>query len=104
MLRRFAPWTLVSVLIAAPALAQQARPSILSVDSIAESDVTATRGGGSVADGNHLTGVFFDSLVTADFGRGFQAMVRPQIQRLTSGEWNKQLWIAEARRGRPRPP
>src|SRR2546421_2863187 len=103
MLRRVAPWTLVSVLVAAPVLAQQAHPSILSVDSIAESDVTVTRGSGSVADGNHLTGIFFDSLVTADFGRGFQAMVRPQIQRLTNGEWNKQLWIAEARWERPGP-
>jgi hypothetical protein len=98
---RLAPLTLVCVLTAARALAQQAHPSILSVDSVAESDVTVSQGGGSIADGNHLTNIYFDSLVTADFGRGFQAMVRPQIQRLTSSEWNKQIWIADLRWERP---
>ena len=108
MLRRLArrllmPGTLVSVLAAAPAVAQQARPSIISVDSVAESDVTVSQGGGSVADGNHVTGVYFDSLITADLGRGLQAMVRPQVQRLASSEWNKQIWIADLRWERPGP-
>lgn len=50
------------------------------------------------ANGNHTSGVFIDSLVTSDFGRGFQGMFRPLAQRLAnSGEWNRQIWIAELR-------
>jgi hypothetical protein len=87
---------------AAPAAAQQAHPSLLAIDSVIESDVTVNQGSGSIADGNHVTGIFMDSLITADFGHGIQAMVRPQVQRLgASGEWNRQIWIADVRYEHP---
>jgi len=97
MRMRLAPWIVV-LLAAAPAAAQQAEPSVLSIDSAASVDFT------SDANGNQVTGVFLDSLVTGDFGKNIQAMVRPQIQRLAnSGEWNRQIWIAEMRYERPGP-
>ena len=77
---------------AAPVHGQQARPSRLAVDSDAAVDVTVDR------DGNHVTGVFLDSLSTAGLGRGLQVMFRPQVQRIgATGEWNRQIWIAELR-------
>jgi hypothetical protein len=94
---RWAPWMIVVLLGAAPAAAQQARPSRLTIDSDAAVDVTVD------GNGNHVTGVFLDSLSTVDAGRGFQAMFRPQVQRLApnaarpNGEWNRQIWIAEMR-------
>ena len=92
---RFAPWIVV-LLLAAPAAAQQAKPSVLSVDSAASVDVT------SDANGNQVTGVFLDSLVVGDFGKNIQAIVRPQVQRLANtGEWNRQIWVAEMRYERP---
>ncbi len=80
------------LLAAASTSAQQARPSFLAVDSSAAVDYTVD------TNGNYVKGVFLDSLVTADFGRGFQAMVRPQAQRIAATrEWNRQIWIAEVR-------
>src|ERR1043165_3224 len=94
MRMRLAPWLMV--LLAAPAAAQQAKPSVLSIDSSASVDVTAD------GAGNQVTGVFFDSLVGGDLGRNVQAVVRPQVQRLgATGEWNRQIWVAEMRYERP---
>jgi len=91
MRHRLAAWV-VLMLIAGPAAAQHATPSAVSIDSAASVDVTTD------ADGNQVTGVFLDSLVVGDFGTHVQAMVRPQIQRLAnSGEWNRQIWVAELR-------
>lgn len=91
MRHRLAAWVVV-MLSAGPAAAQHATPSALSIDSAASVDVTTD------ADGNQVTGVFLDSLVVGDFGTHVQAMVRPQIQRLAnSGEWNRQIWVAELR-------
>jgi hypothetical protein len=94
---RVAPWTIVLLLLASPAAAQQARPSRLAIDSVAAVDVTVD------AHAKPLEGVFLDSLSTFDVGRGFQVMFRPQVQRLVpnaqrpNGEWNRQIWIAELR-------
>lgn len=97
MRRCWAPWVVV-LLMTAPAAAQQARPSVVSIDSDAAIDVTAD------GSGNQATGVFLDSLVSVAFGRNIQAMVRPQVQRLSnSGEWNRQIWVAELRYERPGP-
>lgn len=97
MRNRLAPWMLV-LLTAAPSAAQQARPSVLSVDSSASADFTTD------GDGNDVKGVFLDTLVVADFGRHVQAIVRPQVQRLANnGEWNRQVWVAEMRYERPGP-
>ena len=104
---RLAPWIVV-LLVAAPAAAQRAKPSLLSIDSTVSADdtidtsLTCTTAG--VCTRNSVKGVFFDSLATAALGRGIQAMVRPQVQRLgASGEWNRQIWIADLRYERPGP-
>jgi hypothetical protein len=92
MIERGTACAVMLLLGAVSASAQQARPAALSIDSAAAVDVTVD------ADGNDVTGVFLDSLVTANLGRGLQAMVRPQVQRLANtGEWNRQIWVAEAR-------
>ena len=89
---------MVVLLMAAPAAAQQAKPSVLSIDSATSVDFT------SDGNGNDVTGVFLDTLVVGAFGRNVQAVVRPQIQRLAnSGEWNRQIWVAEMRYERPGP-
>jgi len=86
------------LMTAAPAAAQQARPSVLAIDTVAEADVTTDN------NGNETKGVFLDSLVVADFGKNVAAMVRPQVQRLAgSGEWNNQIWVAELRYERQGP-
>ena len=89
--------TLVLVSLALPCGAQQAQPSLFAVDTIAAVDEVVD------LNGNNVTGVTFDAVVSADFGRGFQAIVRPVAQRLNSGEWNRQVWIATLRYERPAP-
>ena len=96
MRKRCAPW-IVLLLAAAPASAQQARPSVLAVDSGAESTSPSTR------DGNHVTGVFLDSLITADFGRGSRRCPTAGAASRRNGEWNRQIWIAEVRYERAGP-
>jgi hypothetical protein len=97
MQNRLAPW-IVMLLTAAPAAAQQAKPAVLSIDSAADVDVTVDE------QGNEVTGVFLDSLVAGTFGHNVQGIVRPQVQRLgASGEWNRQIWVAEMRYERPGP-
>jgi len=95
MRMRVATWV-VMLLMAAPAAAQQAKPSVVSIDSSTDVDVTVD------ANGNQVTGVFLDTLTIANLGRNVQAIVRPQVQRLAnSGEWNRQIWVAELRYERP---
>jgi hypothetical protein len=89
---------MVLLLTAAPAAAQQARPSVLAIDSVAEADVTTDN------NGNETKGVFLDSLIVADFGKNVAAVLRPQVQRLAgTGEWNNQIWVAELRYERQGP-
>ena len=95
---RVAQWMMVLLMTAAPVAAQQARPSVLAIDSVAEADVTTDN------NGNETKGVFLDSLVVAAFGKNVAAMVRPQVQRLAgTGEWNNQIWVAELRYERQGP-
>src|SRR5438552_4574470 len=95
MRMRVATWVGM-LLMAAPAVAQQAKPSVVSIDSSTDVDVTVD------ANGNQVTGVFLDTLTIANLGRNVQAIVRPQVQRLAnSGEWNRQIWVAELRYERP---
>jgi hypothetical protein len=91
-MRRFAVACALAALVANPAAAQQAKPSGLAIDSAVAADITIDD------SGNHVTGVFMDSLASVEIGRGLQGMVRPQVQRLAAtGEWNRQIWIAELR-------
>jgi hypothetical protein len=84
--------SLVALLVAtAPARAQQARPSPVAIDT----DVSVDR----AVDGNGNTSgnIIVDSLVTVGLGSHVDAVARPFVQRLTTGEWNKQIWVAELR-------
>lgn len=79
------------LLAAAPLRAQQARPSPVAIETVAAADETVDE------SGNDTTGVLFDAVVSVDVGYGFEAIVRPFVQRLASGEWNRQIWIAALR-------
>ena len=74
-----------------PVLAQESRPSFFAIDTMASVDEVFDR------NGSDTFGAFFDAVVSADFGHGFQAIVRPFVSRLSSGEWNRQIWIATVR-------
>ena len=52
-------------------------------------------------NGRGTTGVVTDSVVAMDFGHRLQGIVRPFAQRLGSGEWNRQIWVAAVRYERP---
>ena len=83
---------------AVPAFAQQAEPSRFAVDTVVAVDEAVD------ANGNFTTGLITDAVVSTDLGGGFQAIVRPFVQRLgNSGEWNRQVWVAEVRYERPGP-
>jgi hypothetical protein len=82
---------LALLLIATPAQAQLSRPSMFAIDTTAAVDEAVDE------NGNLSNGVIVDSVVSADLGRGLQAVVRPFLQRLGSGEWNRQVWVAEVR-------
>lgn len=77
--------------MAAPAHAQQARASRLAIDTVAEADEAIDE------NGNHVTGAVFDAVASVALGRGFEAVVRPFVAHLTSGEWNRQIWVATLR-------
>lgn len=77
--------------------AQEARPSIFAIDTVAAVDEQGN------FNGDYVTGVTLDAVVSADLGRGFQAIVRPFASRMASGEWNRQVWIATARYERSGP-
>ena len=84
------------------ALAQQAKPSRFAIDTSASVDESVSQN--AAGDLVHVTGVIVDGVVSADLGRGFQGIVRPFVQRLSAtGEWNKQVWVAEIRYERPGP-
>ena len=89
---------LLAITAAQATFAQQAQPSRFAVDTVAAVDEVVD------ANGNLTTGVIVDAMMSADLGGGVQAIVRPFTQRLgNTGEWNRQVWIAELRYERPGP-
>ena len=89
---RVAAACILPALVANAAFAQEATPSMVAIDSAASVDVTVDN------NGNQVTGVFMDSLASVEIMRGLQAVVRPQVQRLAAtGEWNRQIWVADLR-------
>jgi hypothetical protein len=88
---------LTALLIAAPLAAQrtsagqQATPSALALDTVAATDVTVD------ADGNAFSGVTLDAVASLALGGGFEAILRPSVQRLNTREWNRQIWIGAVR-------
>lgn len=86
----------ISVAMAAPCFAQQARLDGVSIESSAAVDTAIG------ANGTPTTGTVLDSIVSVGIGHGFEAIVRPWAQRLgTTKDWNPQLWLATVRYQRP---
>ena len=72
--------------------AQETRPAPIAVDTVAAIDTAVDN------NGNWVTGVFFDAVVTAGIGRGFEVVTWPIVQRIgNSGEWMGDIWIATLR-------
>jgi hypothetical protein len=87
---------LAALAVGGPAAAQGSLP--VAVDTVVAIDHSADAG---VPD---TTGVLFDAVASVGLGRGFEAFVRPIAQRLdrgTTAEWNRQIWIATLRYQRP---
>ncbi len=82
----------------AVALAQQARPSRLAIDTVVAIDESVD------GNGNGATGVVVDAIVSVSLGRGFEGIVWPIAQRLaSSGRWTQDVWIATVRYERAGP-
>ncbi|MBI4886744.1 MAG: hypothetical protein HY824_06605 [Acidobacteria bacterium] len=79
------------LLASPPVLAQQARPSAIAIDTNAAVDDTIN------AQGTIVTGFSIDAVASVALGRGIEAIVWPIAQRLSSGQWNRDLWIASLR-------
>lgn len=86
---------LVCVLLSgmpATAAAQQARPALVAIDTVASVEESVD------TNGNAATGVFLDAVVTVGLGRGFEAITWPIVQRqANSGEWTGDIWIGALR-------
>jgi hypothetical protein len=87
-----AAWVACAIgLAGTPCEAQQAQPARLAIDT------SAMLSDNLDENGNHTTGVILDAFASATLGRGFEVMVRPFVQRLQTGEWNRQIWLAALR-------
>lgn len=89
---------LVLVTAAPPLAAQSARLSSFAIDSAVSVDNSIDQTGDV-----GRAGVVMDAVISAGIGRHFEAILRPFVQRLPSGEWNRQIWIAALRFQRPGP-
>ena len=87
----------ILLLVPGPAAAQQSRPSLLAIDTVASIDEAVD------ANGNYATGLFLDAVVSVKAGRGVEAIAWPIVQRLSNGQWMRDLWIAALRYERPGP-
>jgi hypothetical protein len=79
----------LALLRAVPCAAQQ--PATFAVDTVAAIDQTVD------GSGSFTTGITLDAVASVALGRGFEGIVRPLAQRLNSGEWNRQIWVATLR-------
>ncbi len=89
----FVVWALLTPCHAA---AQTARPSTLAIDTTAATDSAVD------ANGNGAYGMALDAFVSVGIGR-FEVIAWPIVQRLQSGQWNRDIWIAALRYERPGP-
>lgn len=80
----------------ADAAAQTARPSKLAIDTTAAGDTDVD------GDGNYGYGAAVDAFVSISLGP-FEAIAWPVVQRLQSGQWNRDIWIAALRYERAGP-
>ena len=89
-----------AITLSAPvvALAQQARPSRLAIDTVAAINESGD------GNGNAATGVVVDAIVSVSLGRGFEGIAWPIVQRLAStGRRSQDVWIATLRYERAGP-
>jgi hypothetical protein len=94
-LKPAATYVIALLLAAAPATAQQATPSRFAIESVAAVDEAVDDAG------NTTTGVSLDTVVSVGLAGHLEAIVRPLVQRLATGEWNRQIWVAAIRWERP---
>jgi hypothetical protein len=78
------------LVLPAQAAAQAQLPTWFSVDTTAAIDR-------QLDTSNATTGVLLDSFLSAKLAPGLEIYTRPYVQRLGSGEWNRQIWLAAAR-------
>ena len=76
---------------------QFARPATVAVDSAVVLDRT------QIVNGTNTSGVTMDAVMSMGIGAGFEAIVRPWVQKSATGEWNRQIWVATVRYERPGP-
>jgi hypothetical protein len=88
---------LVSLAATPPLHAQESRASQVAIDTVAAFDERVDR------SGNYETGLSVDALVSVGLGRGLEAVVWPIVQRLGSGQWSHDVWIASVRYERAGP-
>jgi hypothetical protein len=74
----------------APAAAQAQLPSWFSIDTTAAVDRVLN-------SSDATTGVILDTFMSARIAPGLEIYTRPFVQRLGTGEWNRQVWLAAAR-------
>jgi len=82
--------------LSTPVYAQVARPSTLAIDTTAVGD------GAADLNGNYGYGTAIDAFVSISVGK-LEAIAWPVVQRLQSGQWNRDIWIAALRYERPGP-
>ena len=85
-------WAVLIALLAFPAAtsAQPQLPSWFSIDTTAAIDR-------QLDSSDATTGVLLDTFMSAKIGPGLEIYTRPFVQRLGTGEWNRQVWLAAAR-------
>jgi len=83
---------LCATLLGAPAAAQSvSAPTWLTLDTSADVDRSVDETGAATS------GAILDAYVAARVAPGVEIAARPWVQRLASGEWNRQVWLAEVR-------
>ena len=79
-----------------PLLAQEARPSAVAIDTAVSFDH-------AVDSGESYSGFSADAIVSVGLGRGLEGVFWPIVQRLQSGQWSRDVWIASMRYERAGP-
>jgi hypothetical protein len=85
------------LLASAVSAGQLARPDVVAIDSAIAVDRTQT------IDGPATSGITMDAVTAIGLPGGFEAIVRPWVQKTPAGEWNRQIWVATLRYERPGP-
>ena len=102
MSARFRCWTLplalaCSVATARPLLGQETRPSVVAIDTAVSFDHAVAFGD------DYATGLSADAVVSVGLGHGLEGVMWPVVQRLGSGQWIRDVWIASVRYERAGP-